>query len=271
MPKLIELKSFVYATTDTTTTKQLKKQEPELVKGLDLRLKKNWECMVTQLKSAPPTLIPNSNVFQGLDGSDEIYNKSLRRMEQLRKEYFKKYDKILDEGEDQETTDALISELDAIYDRDYKQIDDECAMEIEQFKLESMQRIYAEHDESMRLLEIEREKRNAFIDSLVGLAIEELKEDYAMSVVHELQQNEALKQMGVNTENKYEDARIELNILLERHKLNRTESSDSSLMGDSQLSLSLIKAQHCINCNKKGIDENQMEEIWTRGLLELQF
>jgi hypothetical protein len=49
--KLNDLKVIVYTTTNTETTKQLKKEQPELTKGKDLRRKASWEDMVTKLKS----------------------------------------------------------------------------------------------------------------------------------------------------------------------------------------------------------------------------
>lgn len=51
MTKLSEFKSIVYKSTKTNTTKQLKKKEPKLVRGLDLRLKKSWEFMLHEIVS----------------------------------------------------------------------------------------------------------------------------------------------------------------------------------------------------------------------------
>lgn len=302
MTKLPELKAFVYTSTETSTTKQLKKQEPELVKGLDLRLKKNWEYMVTQLKSIPPTLIPDTYSIEDYDQMLEEYQHKCDELfdvfDQKRNALYVNFNN--NEEEDAPLNfDISLDELRKAQGIAQKQLDDELDKKSEQLKLIEQQRIEVKYAELQSPLSLSTSTNEPA----------QYRPEY---YIPEYQTDDDLKRIDANhfdyyeardndrwdydnpdepmwddsffspaelycytDEDGYEHCEVPpetiTSLLCDVNK--RAIMSLSHVTGeDRELYSSLIRAKYYCECKDfLGIDDDQIESNWTRVILEAQF
>lgn len=72
--KMAEVKQEVYKLTGTETTKELKKEHPELTEGLDLRYKDHWLSILEQVRALKK--IPDISLAE-LEQSEQMLKESL--------------------------------------------------------------------------------------------------------------------------------------------------------------------------------------------------
>ena len=74
MMKMAEVKQEVYKLTGTETTKELKKEHPELTEGKDLRYKDHWLSILEQVRTLKQT--PDISLAE-LEQSEQMLKESL--------------------------------------------------------------------------------------------------------------------------------------------------------------------------------------------------
>lgn len=74
MKKMAEVKQEVYKLTGTETTKELKKEHPELTEGRDLRYKDHWVSILEQVRALKQT---SDISLADLEQSEQMLKESL--------------------------------------------------------------------------------------------------------------------------------------------------------------------------------------------------
>jgi hypothetical protein len=74
MMKMAEIKQEVYKLTGTETTKELKKEHPQLTEGLDLRYKAHWVSILEQVRALKQ--VPDISLAE-LEQSEQMLKESL--------------------------------------------------------------------------------------------------------------------------------------------------------------------------------------------------